>query len=117
MPWNPEIYNQFKNIRYQPFFDLMGLISEENLIDAVDVGCGTGEQTKILSKKFENTKFLGIDSSSEMLSNSKEFENEKLRFQQKTIEDFVEDKTKWNLIFSNAALQFIKIWLSQHTED
>lgn len=110
MPWNPEIYNQFKNIRYQPFFDLMGLISEENLIDAVDIGCGTGEQTKILSEKFENTKFLGIDSSSEMLSKSKEFENEKLRFQQKTIEDFVEDKTKWNLIFSNAALQ----WSDNH---
>jgi trans-aconitate 2-methyltransferase len=27
MPWNPEVYNQFKNIRYQPFFDLMDLIS------------------------------------------------------------------------------------------
>ena len=28
MPWDPEIYNQFKNIRYKPFFDLVELISQ-----------------------------------------------------------------------------------------
>lgn len=112
MPWNPEIYNQFKNIRYQPFIDLMGLISDENLINVVDVGCGTGEQTKILSEKFEKTNFLGIDSSSEMLSKSREFENERLKFQQKTIEDFANDNSKWDLIFSNAALQ----WSDNHSE-
>ena len=70
MPWNPEVYNQFKNIRYQPFFDLMSLISEENLKKVVDIGCGTGEQTKILSEKFTNTHFLGIDTSKEMLEKS-----------------------------------------------
>ena len=45
MPWDPEKYNQFKSIRYQPFFDLMDLISEDGLENCVDIGCGTGEQT------------------------------------------------------------------------
>lgn len=112
MPWDPQVYNQFKNIRYQPFFDLMDLISDKNLHNCVDVGCGTGEQTSLLSKKFENSSFLGIDSSEEMLSESKKFVTEKLNFKFSTIEEFAKSGSKWDLIFSNAALQ----WSNDHTE-
>lgn len=30
MPWNPEKYNQFKNIRYQPFFDLTEMVQKRD---------------------------------------------------------------------------------------
>ena len=110
MPWNPEIYNQFKNIRFKPFFDLMDLISGEDLQTCVDIGCGTGEQTALLAEKFENTTFLGIDSSEEMLSASKKFANEKLHFELATIEAFSNSESTWDLIFSNAALQ----WSENH---
>ena len=110
MPWNPETYNQFKNIRYQPFFDLKDLIVDENLHKAIDIGCGTGEQTHLLSENFENTDFLGIDPSLEMLSKSKEFENERLKFKNSTVEELIQTNEKWDLIFSNAALQ----WSDNH---
>lgn len=112
MPWNPEKYNQFKSIRYQPFFDLANLISGDDLKNGVDIGCGTGEQTKILSEKFDSAKFLGIDPSPEMLSKSKEFESKNLSFKNSTVEDFISwDKNRgWDLIFSNAALQ----WSNDH---
>ncbi|WP_437917946.1 methyltransferase domain-containing protein [Sphingobacterium sp. LRF_L2] len=110
MPWNPDKYNQFKNIRYQPFFDLMEMISEKNIQNAVDIGCGTGEQTSILAKKFENTSFLGIDSSKEMLVESEKLINNRLQFQNLSIEDFAEKESLWDLIFSNAALQ----WSDNH---
>lgn len=112
MPWNPEIYNQFKNIRYQPFFDLMEFISPENLKAAIDIGCGTGEQTHILSQKFDNAKFLGIDSSPEMLTKSKEFQSENLNFKLISVEEFIQSDQKFDLIFSNAALQ----WSDTHEE-
>jgi trans-aconitate 2-methyltransferase len=112
MPWDPQIYNLFRNIRYQPFFDLMGLISNENLYNCVDIGCGTGEQTSLLSKRFENSFFLGIDSSEEMLSESKKFATEKLEFKLSSVEEFVKSEPKWDLIFSNAALQ----WSNNHHE-
>ena len=112
MPWDPKVYNQFKNIRYQPFFDLMDLISDKNLRHCVDVGCGTGEQTSLLSKRFENSSFLGIDSSKEMLSESNKFVTEKLSFKLSTIEEFAGSASKWDLIFSNAALQ----WSNDHNE-
>lgn len=110
MPWNPEIYNEFKNIRYQPFFDLAENISSEGLKKAIDIGCGTGEQTYILSEKFKEAHFLGIDSSAEMLEKSFDFENERLSFKQKTIEELYDSNDKWDLIFSNAALQ----WSDDH---
>ncbi len=114
MPWHPEVYNQFKNIRYQPFFDLMNMISSEDLKTAVDIGCGTGEQTSILSEKFRETNFTGIDASPEMLEKSRAYEHANLRFKQKTVEDFIADEPnkKWDLIFSNAALQ----WSDNHRE-
>jgi trans-aconitate 2-methyltransferase len=112
MPWNPNKYNQFKNIRYQPFFDLSEMIFAQGLENGVDIGCGTGEQTFILSEKFEKTSFLGIDSSKEMLSGSEKFTHQKLKFQHLSIEDFAEDDSTWDLIFSNAALQ----WADHHQE-
>lgn len=114
MPWNPDVYNQFKNIRYQPFFDLMSMISSEDLKSAVDIGCGTGEQTSILAEKFSNTNFIGIDASPEMLEKSRGYEHANLRFKQKAVEDFIADEPnqKWDLIFSNAALQ----WSDNHQE-
>lgn len=110
MPWNPEVYNQFKNIRYQPFFDLIQFISSNGLKKAIDIGCGTGEQTHILSEKFADAEFLGIDASDEMLQKSLEFKNKNLNFQQKTIEELYNSDEKWDLIFSNAALQ----WSDNH---
>lgn len=110
MPWNPEVYNQFKNIRYQPFFDLMELISADGLKKAIDIGCGTGEQTHILSEKFVDAEFLGIDPSAEMLSHSISFHNDKLSFKQKKVEELYDSEEKWDLIFSNAALQ----WSDDH---
>lgn len=110
MPWNPEVYNQFKDVRYLPFFDLMNLISSDGLKKAIDIGCGTGEQTHILSEKFLDTEFLGIDSSAEMLAKSESFGNKCLRFEQKTVEELYDSNDKWDLIFSNAALQ----WSDDH---
>lgn len=112
MPWNPVIYNEFKEIRYQPFFDLMNLISEKDLKNCIDIGCGTGEQTKILSEKIEVANFLGIDSSEEMLSKSNKYKNDRLQFKLSTIEEFAESESNWDLIFSNAALQ----WSDNHNE-
>ena len=112
MPWNPETYNHFKNIRYQPFFDLTEFISPQNIKTAIDIGCGTGEQTHILSQKFDNANFIGIDSSAEMLAKSKQFKTEKLDFKFASVEEFIQYNQKFDLIFSNAALQ----WSDNHEE-
>ena len=112
MPWNPEVYNQFKNIRFKPFFDLADLIADEKEMKAIDLGCGTGEQTAILTEKFPQATFIGIDSSPEMLEKSRSLENERLHFRQSTTEEILASDENWDLIFSNAALQ----WSDNHKD-
>ncbi|WP_149207012.1 methyltransferase domain-containing protein [Flavobacterium johnsoniae] len=110
MPWNPEIYNTFKDIRYKPFYDLADLIKPVKNKKAIDLGCGTGEQTAILADKFKEVHFLGVDSSAEMLEKSKALETENLHFRRASTEEMIENAEKWDLIFSNAALQ----WSNNH---
>jgi len=112
MPWNPEIYEKFKTLRNQPFYDLMALIKSQTHQSAIDLGCGTGEQTAILSGNFPETKFTGIDSSPEMLERSKNLEHDRLEFKRVSTEELLKTGKKWDLIFSNAALQ----WSDKHQE-
>ena len=77
---------------------------------AIDLGCGTGEQTSILADKFKDAHFLGVDSSAEMLEKSKGLETNNLHFRKATTEETINSGEKWDLIFSNAALQ----WSNDH---
>jgi trans-aconitate 2-methyltransferase len=110
MPWNPETYNQFKSIRFQPFYDLVDLIQTAEPMKVVDLGCGTGEQTIVLADKFPQAEILGIDSSAEMLEKSIPFAGERLKFRHANMEETAGSEDRWDLIFSNAALQ----WADNH---
>jgi trans-aconitate 2-methyltransferase len=106
MPWDPATYNAFKEIRYKPFYDLVDMVDKGDIRTAVDLGCGTGEQTSILSKQLGDASVLGIDSSDEMLKESTIFVTQNLRFRKATITELIAESSKWDLIFSNAALQW-----------
>ncbi|MEH6305730.1 methyltransferase domain-containing protein [Olivibacter sp. CPCC 100613] len=110
MAWNPIVYNKFKKERYAPFYDLLALISsKKGMRTIVDLGCGTGELTKMLSEKFHDAKcVLGVDSSKEMLEESKGYQNDRVYFKQRTIETQLDENAQWDLVFSNAAIQWIE---------
>lgn len=110
MSWNPNLYNKFKAERYQPFYDLLSLIKIKSSLKIVDLGCGTGELTRKLSDVFPESDTLGIDSSAEMLVSAANFTNQETRFVQASIEDFIQGAEKFDLVFSNAALQ----WIDDH---
>lgn len=110
MPWNPTLYNQFKSVRFLPFFDLSAMIQQTTPMKSIDLGCGTGEQTALLVEKFEQATFVGIDASSEMLEQAYPLGSDRLTFTQQTIEAFTQTEESWDLIFSNAALQ----WSDDH---
>ena len=60
MPWNPEVYNQFKSIRYQPFFDLMEFVSAVGVRTGVDIGCGTGALIPYIERLSEGEQALFV---------------------------------------------------------
>ena len=104
--WNPAQYDKFKNERSQPFFDLVELIYP-NVQNgkAIDLGCGTGELTKILHSKLHLKETLGIDNSAKMLEKASSTTG--VNFERGDIENF---DGKFDLIFSNAAIH----WCDDH---
>jgi trans-aconitate 2-methyltransferase len=107
MPWNPEHYQKFKSQRTAPFFDLIKLVEIRPNIKVVDLGCGTGELTRFLADSLPESDVLGLDSSSEMLDKTASFARPGLRFEQGDQSGLTGE---WDLIFSNAALQ----WSENH---
>lgn len=110
MTWDPKKYNEFKEERSKPFDDLTSHIIDKPNLRVIDLGCGTGELTQKLYQKLTNPLVLGIDNSAEMLAKAPIQEN--LEFKEKTILEQIDEETKWDLIFSNAALQ----WIDNHHE-
>lgn len=108
MAWNPDIYNTFKEQRYQPFYDLLSLIKVKPDLKVIDLGCGTGELTRKLSDQLPGAEVLGIDASAEMLRDAGTFSRKNLSFEQSEIEAHLQSGATYDLIFSNAALQWIE---------
>lgn len=107
--WNPQKYEKFKGQRSKPFSDLTDLLQKKPMGTAVDLGCGTGELTRLLFDQIQPTYMLGIDTSPEMLSKSNRFETSGLDYQLQDISSYNPNE-KLDLVFSNAALQ----WLPDH---
>lgn len=112
MSWNPDVYNRYKKERYAPFYDLLQLITAKPNLKVIDLGCGTGEMTRLLADALPDAEVMGIDSSKEMLSKSVEFEREGVCFELKGVNKQLQEDEHWDLIFSNAALQ----WVDNHEE-
>jgi len=109
MPWNPDQYHKFQAQRAAPFYDLLALVEVRPNLKVIDLGCGTGELTRQLADKLPNSKVTGLDSSSQMLEKAASHSTSSLTFEQG---DQSQLTGEWDLIFSNAALQ----WSENHTE-
>ena len=109
--WSPNQYERFKAERTQAFHDLLSLVEPRQGMRVVDLGCGTGELTRVMHEELGAAETLGVDSSASMLEKAAAFATGTLRFEQRPIEDFVrEGDGPFDLVFSNAALH----WVDDH---
>ncbi len=130
--WNPQLYGQFHSERSQPFYDLLALVDRPLArhgtapVQAVDLGCGTGDLTRALFDLLQQDadgqlRMLGLDNSPAMLEHSSAVACLGLEFHRATIESFAHagpdghinqdtsgGEQHWNLIFANAALQWVE---------
>ena len=106
--WNPNQYDRFKAEREQPFYDLAALVRRQPGMRIVDLGCGDGRLTAWLHRELEASETLGIDSSPAMLEKSEANAGARVSFRQIDILDATDEYAgQFDLVFSNAALQWI----------
>jgi len=110
MHWNVPEYERFRDERSRPFFDLVERIPPGERKSVVDLGCGTGELTQSLCKRFAGAVVLGVDNSPEMLAAARARAIPgRLQFEAGDAGRF-RPSSPVEIIVSNAALQ----WLPDH---
>lgn len=103
--WNPDAYLTFDRERIQPSIDLVSRIAIENPRTIIDVGCGPGNSTQILSQRWPEGEITGIDNSPNMIERAtRDFPN-----QNWILLDAGRDAIPgtYDIVFSNAAIQWI----------
>lgn len=76
----------------------------------LDLGCGTGELTRVLHDRLGARETLGLDRSAAMLERSGAYSGRGVSFEQGDLGTFTTSRTGWDLVFSNAALH----WVDDH---
>jgi trans-aconitate 2-methyltransferase len=108
MTWDPQQYGRFSGQRLRPALDLIARIPAENPRSVVDLGCGTGNVTRILRERWPGAGIAGVDGSPQMLTEARKTESN-IRWDQIDVAEW-NPPEKFDLIFSNAALH----WLDDH---
>lgn len=105
--WSAAQYGKFKRERTIPAVDLANSIPCENVNSVLDIGCGIGNSTAVLAKKFPCAEITGIDYSDDMLAAAKR-ENPGIAFVKLDAETELEGiKERYDVVFSNACIQWI----------
>lgn len=106
--WNPETYLRFADQRGRPFFDLLARVGAESPRRVVDLGCGPGNLTQHLMRRWPDAIVEGLDSSTEMVAAARE---RGITARVGDISTFV-IPSDTDVVVSNAALQ----WIPEHPE-
>jgi len=66
--WDPALYLDFDDHRARPFHDLIGRVGAVAPRRVVDLGCGPGHLTGVLSARWPQAAVSALDSSAEMVA-------------------------------------------------
>jgi len=107
--WNPGQYQLYHAHRLRPALDLLSRIPVQSPKSVFDLGCGTGEVTALMAKRWPDAGITGIDNSTHMLMKAKQIDAH-VTWQAMDVQIWQPEQPV-DLIYSNAALQ----WLDGHS--
>lgn len=109
--WKPKIYNKLSIAQNNAVLRILEFLNIKECANILDLGCGDGKISAMLSKLARKGTTLGIDKSSAMITyaasnyGSKSYPN--LQFQIQDAQKINFSKT-YDLVFSSFALQWVK---------
>jgi trans-aconitate 2-methyltransferase len=103
--WNPILYAKFEGERMRASRDLLAQVPLAAADLIYDLGCGPGNSAELLMRRFPGARTIGLDTSGAMLAVARK-RTPKARFIKQDISRWAPDERP-DLIFANAALQFI----------
>ncbi|EXJ90705.1 trans-aconitate 2-methyltransferase [Capronia coronata CBS 617.96] len=103
--WDAAQYLKFERERTRPSLDLLSQVPLANPKRVLDLGCGPGNSTAVLLRRFPNAQITGIDSSPDMIGKAKKtLPGIEFRLEDLTS---VKDTEDADLLFSNAVYQWL----------
>ncbi len=104
--WDPTQYQKFSDHRLRPALELLGRIPLDASGLIYDLGCGTGEVTRIIAERWGAAKVVGLDSSDEMLKKAK-VGGGRIEWMKAEVSEWKPEAPP-DLIFSNATLHWVR---------
>lgn len=110
--WDPEQYLTYAGERGRPFVELLARVGADRPRRVIDLGCGPGNLTALLSQRWPQAQVRGLDASAEMIAAA--------RADVSGVDFTVGDLRTWldagedpfDVVVSNATLQ----WLPGHLD-
>ena len=106
--WDPEQYLKFADHRLRPAVDLIGRIPLAAPAHIYDLGCGSGNVTRMLADRWPDAAVVGMDHSPQMLEQARATPS-RVHWQHGDLAEWQPDETP-SLLFSNAVIH----WLPDH---
>ena len=108
--WSSSQYLKFANERTQPAIDLCARVALEAPARIIDLGCGPGNSTAVVARRWPQAAITGLDNSPAMLATARQ-SHPGWTWCESSVEEWSEKNSEaFDLIFSNAALH----WLPDH---
>ncbi len=107
--WDPTDYLRYADERSRPFVDLTARIDAVAPQRVVDLGCGPGNLTALLARRWPDAEVEGVDASPAMIRRAEQYAGDRLRFSLGDIRDW-QAAEPVDVVVSNATLQ----WMPGH---
>ncbi len=104
--WDPDRYLAFADERGRPFVDLLGRVGASDPRTVTDLGCGPGNQTRLLAERWPAARVTGVDSSPDMVERAQDRATDRLAFHVGDLRDWAPEKPV-DVVVSNATLQWV----------
>ncbi|MDX1434728.1 MAG: methyltransferase domain-containing protein [Gammaproteobacteria bacterium] len=106
--WDPAQYLAFADYRLRPALELLARVPAQSPSLVYDLGCGTGNVTRLIAERWPDAEVHGLDSSAEMLERAAA-ESARVTWTRMDIAAWRSPRPA-DVIYSNATLH----WLDDH---